>query len=272
MPNIVSSVKQLWFKAKIVAFVVSFSSLVVFLSGCSAVGINKPAALQVTSVPESAVFLDGKHLGKTPFYSDQIKSGKHDLKITASEAVFSYKLDLSENTLTVVNRELANNFLAQSGQVLSLVPGKGIFISASPQEVEITIDGKFIGKSPLLSEDISEGDHKILLTKDGYDRLEFSVKTVKNYQLVIDATLASQEAKGTASAPSSVKQTQKVQIIKTPQGFLRVRQDASVTSPEIGRVKDGDQLEVLQKIQGWVKISFEGKYGWISDQYTKDLP
>ncbi len=272
MLKVLSNVKRLKSKAKILTFVVSLSSLAVFLSGCSSIGVSKPAALQVTSVPEASVFLDGKHLGKTPFYSDQIKSGKHDLKITASEAVFVYKLDLAENTLTVVNRELANNFLAQSGEVLSLSPGKGLFISASPPEVQITVDGKFVGKSPYLWENLSEGDHKILLTKDGFDKLEFSVKTVKNYQLVVDAALASQEAKGTATSSPSPQPAKKIQITKTPQGFLRVRQDASITSAEIARVKDGDQVEVIQKIQGWIKISTQGKLGWISDQYTKDLP
>ena len=46
--------------------------LVAFLSGCSIVGGNKPAALQVTATPEASVFLDGKHLGKTPFFTDQL--------------------------------------------------------------------------------------------------------------------------------------------------------------------------------------------------------
>src|SRR3989344_1571397 len=55
----------------------SFLFLVLFLSGCKAIGTTKPAALQITSVPEASVFLDGKHLGKTPFFSDQLKVGEY---------------------------------------------------------------------------------------------------------------------------------------------------------------------------------------------------
>ncbi|MBI3341500.1 SH3 domain-containing protein, partial [Candidatus Curtissbacteria bacterium] len=47
--------------------------------------------------------------------------------------------------------------------------------------------------------------------------------------------------------------------------------DASLNSPEIGRVKPTEQYELIQESNGWVKISFDGKQGWISNQYTKKL-
>ena len=79
------------------------------LSGCSLTSNQKPAALQVTSTPQASVFLDGKHLGKTPFYSDQLRAGEHTLKVTVSEASYVDKITLTSGTLMVVNRELANN-------------------------------------------------------------------------------------------------------------------------------------------------------------------
>src|SRR3990167_10787947 len=105
--------------------------LITSLSGCSLTGTSKPAALQVSSIPEASVFLDGKHLGKTPYYSDQLQSGTHTLKITASEAIYVQKINLYPQALTVVNRELNDNFMAQSGEILWLENGKkDIFITS----------------------------------------------------------------------------------------------------------------------------------------------
>jgi len=269
MPSIISNFKKL-------LPATSYLLLATVLSGCTLIGTAKPAALQVTSTPEASVFLDGKHLGKTPFFSDQLKSGEYLLKITVSEAVYVEKITLSAGTLTVVNRELANNFLAQSGEILWLRPSeKGVFISSFPRDADITLDGAYIGKTPKLIEDTDEGEHKILLAKTGYLEREFAIKTSDRYQLLADVTLASEVAqnnKVAESPPPSPPPPPKVEITKTPQGFLRVRAEPAQTAPEIGRVKTGDQLEIVQETKDWIKIKLpDGKQGWISAQYTKKL-
>lgn len=254
-------------------------SLITILSGCSAIGTNKPAALQVTSLPEAAVFLDGKHLGKTPFYSDQLKSGTHTLKITATEASFATQLNLEESTLTVVNRQLADNFLAQSGEILSLEPGKtSLMVISQPKDATLTIDGKLVGTTPLAVNDISAGEHKVQVSHGNFSSREFMIKVVNNYQLQVNVTLASIPAKDLLASPTPTPTISKVQITQTPQGFLRVRQDSSINSPEIGRVNTGDKLDIIQETPGWVKVSFpaspaggQGKQGWVSADYTKKL-
>ena len=232
-------------------------SFVTILSGCSAIGTNKPAALQVTSLPEAAVFLDGKHLGKTPFYSDQLKSGTHTLKITATEASFATQVNLQESTLTVVNRQLSDNFLAQSGEILSLESGKtSLLVISQPKDATLTVDGKLVGTTPLAVNDISIGEHKLQLSHDNFGSREFMIKVVKNYQLQVNVTLASILAKDLPASPTPGPAAPKVQTTQTPQGFLRVRQDASITSSEIGRVNTDDQFDIIQETPGWVKISF----------------
>ena len=275
MPLLKLNAKRLKTKVRKFSLVISLLSLVMLFSGCSAVGSNKPAALQVTTTPEASVFLDGKHLGKTPFFSDQLRTGEHLLKITVSDASYVNKVTLAAGTLTVVNRELATNFLAQSGEVLWLEDSaSGLFITSLPQAADVIIDGKYKGKTPLLILDIEEEDNKVTLSKAGYINREFSIKTSSDYQLQADVTLASEIAKGIASQPTPAPklEVQKVEILKTPLGFLRVRSEPSLTATEVGRVKTGDQLDIIQEVKDWIKVSFEGKQGWISAQYTKKLP
>jgi len=251
-----------------------FLFLVLFLSGCQAIGTTKPAALQITSTPEASVFLDGKHLGKTPFFSDQLKASQYLLKITAGEASFVEKITLAGGTLTVVNRELANNFLAESGETLWLESGKrGLFVSSMPSEADITMDGKLVGKTPYLVEKLDPGEHKITLAKARYINREFAVKTSNKYQVVADVTLASEIAKNpqVQSSPVPALSVQKVRILATPTGFLRVRKEPFLTSAEVGRVTTGEELEIIQETKDWIQIKFDDKLGWISSQYTKKL-
>ncbi len=262
MPSTQSKARRFLIPASILIILAS-------LTGCSAIGTNKPAALQVTSIPEASIFLDGKHLGKTPYSSDQLKSGEHSLKIAASEASFVATVNLSSGTLTVINRELTGNFLAQAGEILSLEPDKaGLFVASSPKDANLVLDGRLMGTTPILIEDIKEGDHKLFLTHDGYIDHELAVKTSAKYQLVADVTLASIIAKQPQASPKPIV---KVEILTTPQGFLRVRKDPSLASFEVGRVNTGDQLEVIQEIKDWVQVKFEGKQGWISSTYTNKL-
>ncbi len=248
-------------------------TIVLFLSGCSAIGVNKPAALQVTSTPEASVFLDGKHLGKTPFYSDQLKAGEHEVKITAESANFAAIINLRESTLTVVDRQLSKNFLSQSGEILTLNSSqKGLFIITDPPKSEITIDGKLYGESPALIEDIEEGEHIVTAAKQGYITREMKVLTTSKYQLLAEITLASEIAKQLSSAQAPEAKSNRVEITKAPVNSLKIRQDPIANSPEIGTVKVGEEYEVLQEIKDWLKIIFEGKQGWIQSKYTLKLP
>ncbi|MDP2632152.1 MAG: PEGA domain-containing protein [Candidatus Curtissbacteria bacterium] len=251
----------------------SFLFLASSLTGCTLLGTNSLAALQITSTPEAAVFLDGKHIGKTPFRSDQLKEKEYLVKITAGEASFTSKVSLKSGTLTVINRELNNNFMAQSGETLYLESGtKGLFVSSTPQEADLVLDGKYIAKTPYLLQNIENGDHTVNLSKTGFIKREFAIQTSGEYRLVADVALASEAAKGLGPSPLPAPKAQKLEISKTPQGFLRVRKEPSTTSLEVGRVKTGDQLEIVQETEDWVEIKFVGKQGWISTQYTNKLP
>ncbi len=227
----------------------------------------------MTSKPEASIFLDGKHIGKTPFYSDQLKAGEHPLKITVPEATYVDIVTLREGTLTVVNRDLNSNFLAQSGENLSLVPGKrGLFIFSMPEDAEITIDGKYAGQAPNLIEGLEDGDHKVQITKSGYIEREFAISTSPNYQLIADVTLASEIAKGGVTQKEQSKlEVKRALILNTPQGFLRVREKPSLSAEEIGRVNSGDEFEIIQETDDWFQISFEGKLGWISTAYAQKV-
>ena len=60
-----------------------------------------------------------------------------------------------------------------------------------------------------------------------------------------------------------------VEIKETPTGWLRVRSAPSTNATESGQVKPGETYSYLEEEEnGWYKIEFEGKPGWISGTYA----
>ena len=91
--------------------------------------------------------------------------------------------------------------------------------------------------------------------------------------LGINPIISSPSAAPIASIPATVT-IQKVLILDTPNGFLRVRESNSTGSREITRVSDGETFELVDEKNGWFEIKLnspagEGKTGWISSQYAK---
>lgn len=56
--------------------------------------------------------------------------------------------------------------------------------------------------------------------------------------------------------------------INTGGGPLNIRKDHDEKSEKIGQIPDKTKVEVSEEIDGWYKIAYNGKEGWISKKYT----
>ncbi|MCL5970430.1 MAG: SH3 domain-containing protein [Patescibacteria group bacterium] len=71
------------------------------------------------------------------------------------------------------------------------------------------------------------------------------------------------------SSPT-ISSSSKVVILDTPNGFLRVRDDASLSGAEIARVTPGETFPLLDESNGWYKIKLkDGTTGWVSSQFAE---
>lgn len=297
-------------KKGIIVVCLLFSSLL--LSGCS---LNqKQAALQVNTTPVANVFVDGKLLGKTPYSSSELKAGEVTVKLipeSTTEVFASWegKIKLTGGILTLIDREFAASETNASGQILSLEKIKDknaalISVVTEPDGVLVKIDGESKGFSPLNVDNISVGDHEIVLSKDGYNDKTLKVKNVLAYRLIINAKLGqikseqeptvipspSPTGKGTP-APTTVKTTPAAKVTLKPgaeiakpyvligdteTGFLRVR-SSPPSGAELAKVKPGEKFsfleeKVLPDKSVWYKITYlEGKEGWISAKYAEKV-
>ena len=266
--------------APFVLVVLIFSGVIFFLSQNKGKG-----ALQVTSVPASKVYLNNKLLGQTPLCECDLKTmigaGDYTIKLVPTEGnlqPFEQAITISSKVLTVVDRTFGPQGLG-SGSIISLTPiadkkDAQIATISFPDTTEVFLDSNLEGQTPLLLKNITESDHELKLTKEGYKDKIIRIRTVLGYKLDsliflgIDPNVASASA-AQVSSPSAVLSVAKILILQTPTGFLRVRDQASLGGAEIAQVKPGETYPLLDEQTGWYKIKVNDKMGWISSQYAQ---
>lgn len=248
---------------------------------------NIKGAFQVTSSPQSKVYLDGKLIGQTPLCkceaADMLSVGSYTLRLVPVDTALSEyqeKIEIAPSVLTVVDRKFAKS-AASDGSVIFLtaIPEKTateLLVLSLPDKAEVFMDNAPVGKTPLLLSDLTESDHALRVRKNGYRDKVVRIRTPKGYKLTTRIYLGIDEAKVEKIASPSAElsptpaKSAKVTILQTPNGFLRVREDASLTAAEIDRVSPGETFEVVDERNGWYQIKLtSGKEGWISSQFAK---
>ncbi len=233
-------------------------------------GINDKSGISIQSTPDNAaVFIDNKEAGKTPFEDNNLTAGEIAVKIDKDGASWLNYVKLTGKTVTVINRDLAKDIASSSGEVLTLDKGKGITVISNPSDAGVEIDGKAMGNTPITL-NIDSGDHTVLVTHQNYLNRSIKATLPNDFNLTISVDLALSEADLTTIAVPVISQTPEVVVKKTPTGFLRVRDQASLNGKEIGQVNSGDKLILLEEFRGWDRVKLtDGTEGFVSSAYVE---
>ncbi len=256
---------------------------------------TQKGALQVTSAPDSKVYLNDKYLGQTPLCKceavDMLQAGDYTIRlvpIDKSLAEFQEKITITESVLTVVDRKFGKESLSE-GSVISLSPltdkkKTELLVVSFPEGSTVWLDNNVIGETPILYKNPTESDHVLRVSKTGYKEKSIRIRTTAGYKLtvavylsttlepqsaVVEDPVASSSAEPTTPI-SPTKAEESVTILDTPTGFLRVRASSSVSGAEVGRVIPGESYPLVSEQTGWFEIQLkDGTSGWISSQYAK---
>lgn len=273
----------------------------VFLGGCTPkdLFVKSPAGLEVFTNPPSTVFIDDENKGETPYTDKAMKPGTYTIKLvpTTGDGLSPYetKISLTSKASTIISRNFAPSDFDSSGYILQLIeePSGETYLSviSDPDTVNVVIDDKPSGFTPLSKLDTTPGSHFLKVSSPGYVEQALSVNAVKGYNLIVNFKLAAQSitltsptpatpssslaplASPATSTPSSQVDTLAkpyVVIGETETGWLRVRKEASGTSEELGKADTGEKLKYLGESTelGWFKVEFESQIGWVSGKYV----
>lgn len=272
----------------LIVAVVVFFSFELFLSDRFR-GPSK-GALQVTSIPNSKVYLNGQFIGQTPLCKcdpqSMIDTGDYQIRLVPSDsqfATFEDKVTIGRSVLTVVDRTFGKGAMSEGSIItlssLSKKNGSELLVISFPDGADILVDNNSSKKTPALLTDLTPSDHEIKLSKTGYKEKVVRIRTIEGYKLTttvflgIDFNVASKSAETNQNkeASSSAQDTlQKVIILSTPIGYLRVREGPSIATSEIGQVTPGESFKLVEEKVNWYKITLKnGKEGWVSAQYAQ---
>lgn len=289
--------------------VFSIITLSLLLGGCELNPFAKKAGIQVTSNPDANIIINGKPVGKTPYYVENSKPGDITIQMTAIDSGQSWeqKVVLLGGTLTTVHRDFGtspdkSHSYTLSFEKLSNAKDSSVNIVSMPPSATVSIDGKPQGFTPL-GVDIPAGPHVFTFTSPGFQDKVINAATQNGYKLNINLTMSTMEIVPTpiptaspsatiSLTPTKVKPTTTttdvtplpkqssgsatvakpyVEILDTPTGWLKVRETPSVGGAELAKVNPGDMFSYRESsTSGWFNIQYiSGKWGYISSQYAK---
>ena len=109
----------------------------------------------VTPVPNAEVFIDGASAGPAPFDHNDLAPGKHFVIVRArGYAEWKREVELDPASPTTLSAELS---ASGTVKILSNVSG-----------AMVMIDGQVVGKTPVVLDNISAGEHLVEVKQSGY--------------------------------------------------------------------------------------------------------
>ncbi len=243
-----------------------------FLGAC---GIDK-SGVEIVSENTAKVYLNGRESGNTPYKNNTLKPGEIDIKLVDNKgSSWERKVKLESNVTSVINWSFDEN--KDSGYILSMEKSGGnpsILVNSNPNGAMVYLDGELKTSSPAKIENIEEGDRKLSISYPGYKGVNLIVRAVSGYQLVVDVKLEKEVRENNINIISPVPTKSlgsRVKIKDTETGWLRVRDASSNNGSEIGKAKPGETYDLINEVNGWYQISYNGKEGWVSTKYAEKI-
>ena len=260
---------------------------------------SQKSALDVKSDSIATVYLNGDHVGSTPFYKDDLKPGEYTVKLSLESDPnnsWQTQISLKPQLLTNVTKFFGSSPEESQHFILSLEKisdqeNSKITVITLPDSAVVKLDSQPVGFSPVDKDNISPGEHTIIVGSPGYKQLNIPIKSIAGHKLTIFVQLAKdkslsitqEESISTPSAEIKQDSTTKtstssgtiakpyVTIEETGTGWLRVRSDPTgFADNEVAKVDVGKQYPFVETNDtGWYKIEYEpGEEGWISAKFA----
>lgn len=173
------------FLIPIIAFILIISLLFVFGKGRN----QNIASFSVKSEPQGCeVYVDGKNIGLTPLNEYTIKAGNHSIKLLKEG------YDDLEDTISITKNEkktLSYTLKKETTSPTTTTVEIPVSIKSNPTGAEVYIDNsnKSIGATPIENYKLSEGNHTIILKKEGYEDKTDTIEVKKGEEISKEYTL-----------------------------------------------------------------------------------
>lgn len=236
-------------KRKIFFFAGLLLLIAAIVGGVSVFG-NRSAGrgeLRVDSQPVASIFLDNKHIGRSP-YKDKVAVGEYTIKLVPESTVgapasWQGKITVGTNLLTYVNGVLSDSELTSAVDVLWLekISSKNseVSVTTSPDGASALIDNETKGLTPITISDLVPGDHTLTINSPGFVSRTLKVKTTAGYRLIASIKLAlSGEPTPTPTEEATPSPTLTQKVTPIPKGTGTPKPTPTKTATSSGTLQD----------------------------------
>lgn len=218
-----------------------------------------PGSLQINSDPKSNITINGEDKGNTPFEDKNLKPGDYKIILKSNDpntVTWEGIATVNKNTTTIIYRDLKKEIVA--GEILTLESGTGLRVTSNPSEAKISIDGKEQGKTPFIKEDLSVGEHEVILEKAGSLGRVIKINVLDKYQTHLAMDLGPDN---TPTPISPSKPTTPVQVFKyTEEDITFWKGELDWTTEQLGALQTWKNTNKDQtKVDRMIAIETEQK-------------
>jgi len=241
----------------------------------------KAAGIVVESNPNSLVYVNEEQVGRTPYQGTR-DAGEIVLKLVPESQngplqPYETRIKLTAGIQTVVRRNFGSTEELSNGVVISFERTNkketSLAIVSIPDASQVSLDGIVSGFTPYKTESILPGNHRVTVSAPGYLEGFYDLKTIEGYKLTAVIRLAPDlEYKTPEIIEEEEEPEYEVEILSTPTGFLRVREEPSTLGEEVGRAEPDEKYLFLDEDEDseWFKIQLdEETVGWVSGAYSE---
>ena len=135
--------------------------------------------LLVMTVPAGAsVSVDGQERGEGPATVDGLPPGTHIIEVEAEGYLpVNERVEVEEGRQATIRLELEE-----------IPQGGSLRITSSVEGAEVLLDGRTIGRAPLVERDIEPGEHVVVVRASGHREWERRLEIEAGVQLLVEAT------------------------------------------------------------------------------------
>lgn len=154
---------------------------------------QKASLLVETPHTRAQLFLNDQDKGQTPFQSDNLDAGEYTLKLVSGDQTYQTRVTLTGGTQTVVGREFGPSEAFSSGDTLWFKKAAGplsISVTSDPDGAQIKLDGKDVGETPVIVENVTSGNHDLAISFDGFESKKLNIKVDNGFSLRVSSKLA----------------------------------------------------------------------------------
>jgi len=256
---------------------------------------GRPAAISITSEPDAVhIKIDGKDVGQAPLLIEETPAGTHDLYLSLENFETrkvglrledGYQLRISSK-LALVPLPMADpkkiDFGGEKVTVYNLSPTGTLFVDAASLAKGIIywVRTRGLGVAQTKLDYFVDSGGVIYDTEGrAFDPATFTGEPVETVAVGFLGNTGDENLndKAKSSLTDLTKKmlktpplTDKVKILPTGTGWLRVRSEPSLSAGEITKVNVGESFEILAEQEGWVKIKLpDGVTGWVSSDFVE---